>query len=162
MGDRPSSHHSSESLYPFNQKKALVFVFVDFLGCFFLSHRFHQSRGTRNKQKSAAYPDRVTDALIARFAFPRGTTAIVAAAYHDCGNDKNTSRCAYIEWKVKREFPTPLVSGYSAAALLAIIFAIPFGMRMLIHRDSGRWRNFGQAFYSAHLELFLGNGCLGK
>ncbi|XP_058834026.1 probable G-protein coupled receptor B0563.6 [Topomyia yanbarensis] len=51
--------------------------------------------------------------------------------------------------------------GYSAAALLAIIFAIPFGMRMLIHRDSGRWRNFGQAFYSAHLELFLGNGCLG-
>ncbi|XP_065077448.1 probable G-protein coupled receptor B0563.6 [Ochlerotatus camptorhynchus] len=51
--------------------------------------------------------------------------------------------------------------GYSAAALLAIIFAIPFGMRMLIHRDSGRWRNFSQAFYSAHLELFLGNGCLG-
>ncbi|XP_058445479.1 probable G-protein coupled receptor B0563.6 [Malaya genurostris] len=51
--------------------------------------------------------------------------------------------------------------GYSAAALLAIIFAVPFGMRMLIHRDSGRWRNFGQAFYSAHLELFLGNGCLG-
>ncbi|XP_055532130.1 probable G-protein coupled receptor B0563.6 [Wyeomyia smithii] len=51
--------------------------------------------------------------------------------------------------------------GYSAAALLAIIFAIPFGMRMLIHRDSGRWQNFGQAFYSAHLELFLGNGCLG-
>lgn len=68
---------------------------------------------------------------------------------------------APIEWKkIKREFP--LVSGYSAAALLAIIFAIPFGMRMLIHRDSGRWRNFGQAFYSAHLELFLGNGCLGK
>ncbi|KAL1404074.1 hypothetical protein pipiens_005463 [Culex pipiens pipiens] len=50
---------------------------------------------------------------------------------------------------------------YSAAALLAIIFAIPFGMRMLIHRDSGRWRNFGTAFYHAHLELFLGNGCLG-
>lgn len=54
------------------------------------------------------------------------------------------------------------LAGYSAAALLAIIFAIPFGMRMLIHRDSGRWRNFGTAFYHAHLELFLGNGCLGK
>ncbi|XP_055371328.1 probable G-protein coupled receptor B0563.6 [Condylostylus longicornis] len=51
--------------------------------------------------------------------------------------------------------------GYSAAALLAIIFAIPFGIRMLVHRDKGRWQDFGPAFYSAHLELFLGNGCLG-
>ncbi|KAL5277250.1 hypothetical protein ACFFRR_002464 [Megaselia abdita] len=51
--------------------------------------------------------------------------------------------------------------GYSAAALLAIVFAIPFGIRMLIHRDRGKWAEFGPAFYSAHLELFLGNGCLG-
>lgn len=53
-------------------------------------------------------------------------------------------------------------TGYSAAALLAIIFAIPFGIRMLVHRESGQWRNFFAAFYSAHLELFLGNGCLGN
>lgn len=33
---------------------------------------------------------------------------------------------------------------------------------MLVHKDLGRWNNFGQAFYAAHLELFLGNGCLGK
>ncbi|XP_044733465.1 probable G-protein coupled receptor B0563.6 [Chrysoperla carnea] len=51
--------------------------------------------------------------------------------------------------------------GYSAAALLAIIFAIPFALRVLIHKESGRWNNFPQAFYHAHLELFLGNGCLG-
>ncbi|XP_067636018.1 probable G-protein coupled receptor B0563.6 [Eurosta solidaginis] len=50
---------------------------------------------------------------------------------------------------------------YSTAALLAIIFAIPFGMRMLVHKDRGRWEEFGPAFYTAHLELFLGNGCLG-
>ncbi|XP_069700869.1 probable G-protein coupled receptor B0563.6 [Periplaneta americana] len=51
--------------------------------------------------------------------------------------------------------------GYSAAALLAILFAIPFGLRVLIHKDSGRWTSFPQAFYHAHLELFLGNACLG-
>ncbi|CAD7089999.1 unnamed protein product [Hermetia illucens] len=51
--------------------------------------------------------------------------------------------------------------GYSAAALLAIIFAIPFGIRMLVHKDKGRWQDLAPAFYSAHLELFLGNGCLG-
>ncbi|XP_054087640.1 probable G-protein coupled receptor B0563.6 [Zeugodacus cucurbitae] len=50
---------------------------------------------------------------------------------------------------------------YSTAALLAIVFAIPFGMRMLVHKDRGRWEEFGPAFYTAHLELFLGNGCLG-
>lgn len=54
-----------------------------------------------------------------------------------------------------------LVSGYSAAALLAIVFALPFAWRVLEHRDSGRWDNPGLAFYHAHLELFLGNGCLG-
>lgn len=35
-------------------------------------------------------------------------------------------------------------------------------MRMLVHKDRGRWEEFGPAFYTAHLELFLGNGCLGK
>lgn len=33
---------------------------------------------------------------------------------------------------------------------------------MIAHKDSGIWRHFGQAFYSAHLELFLGNACIGK
>lgn len=51
---------------------------------------------------------------------------------------------------------------YSTAALLAIVFAIPFGIRMLVHKDRGQWEEFGPAFYTAHLELFLGNGCLGK
>ncbi|CAO1388022.1 unnamed protein product [Diamesa hyperborea] len=50
--------------------------------------------------------------------------------------------------------------GYSASALLAIIFAIPFGIRLLFHRDRGRWRNFSEAFYSAYFELFLGNACI--
>ncbi|CAK9802557.1 Probable G-protein coupled receptor B0563.6 [Anthophora plagiata] len=51
--------------------------------------------------------------------------------------------------------------GYSAAALLAIFFCIPFAMRVLIHKEIGRWNSWAQAFYHAHLELFLGNGCLG-
>lgn len=55
-----------------------------------------------------------------------------------------------------------MFAGYSAAALLAILFAIPFALRVLIHKETGRWSNFPQAFYHAHLELFLGNGCLGK
>ncbi|KAH8409095.1 hypothetical protein KR009_006824 [Drosophila setifemur] len=50
---------------------------------------------------------------------------------------------------------------YSTAALLAIVFAIPFGIRMLVHKDRGQWEKFGPAFYTAHLELYLGNGCLG-
>lgn len=54
------------------------------------------------------------------------------------------------------------VSGYSAAALLAILFAIPFSLRLRIYKDSGRWSNLPQAFYHEHLELFLGNACLGK
>uniref|UniRef100_A0A1B0A5D0 G-protein coupled receptors family 1 profile domain-containing protein n=1 Tax=Glossina pallidipes TaxID=7398 RepID=A0A1B0A5D0_GLOPL len=53
-----------------------------------------------------------------------------------------------------------LVKAYSTAALLAIVFAIPFGIRMLVHKDRGQWQEFGPAFYTAHLELFLGNGCL--
>lgn len=52
--------------------------------------------------------------------------------------------------------------GYSAAALLAIVFALPFAIGMIAHKDSGIWRHFGQAFYSAHLELFLGNACIGN
>lgn len=55
-----------------------------------------------------------------------------------------------------------LFAGYSASALLAIIFAIPFGLRLLGHHDSGRWQHFGEAFYTAYFELFLGNACLGK
>ncbi|CRL04608.1 CLUMA_CG017676, isoform A [Clunio marinus] len=51
--------------------------------------------------------------------------------------------------------------GYSASALLAIIFAIPFGIRLLFHHDGGRWQHLGEAFYTAHFELFLGNACLG-
>ncbi|GJQ79490.1 hypothetical protein Trydic_g16343 [Trypoxylus dichotomus] len=50
---------------------------------------------------------------------------------------------------------------YSAAALLAILFALPFAWRVLIHRESGHWDNRILAFYHTHLELFLGNGCLG-
>ncbi|GLH08686.1 Putative G-protein coupled receptor [Gryllus bimaculatus] len=51
---------------------------------------------------------------------------------------------------------------YAAASLLAIAFAIPFGVRVLVHRETGRWTSRAQAFYHAHLELFLGNACLGK
>ncbi|XP_063233036.1 probable G-protein coupled receptor B0563.6 [Bacillus rossius redtenbacheri] len=51
--------------------------------------------------------------------------------------------------------------GYSAAALLAILLAIPFGLRLLVHPETGRWSNVLQGFYHAHLELFLGNACLG-
>ncbi|XP_012279156.1 probable G-protein coupled receptor B0563.6 [Orussus abietinus] len=51
--------------------------------------------------------------------------------------------------------------GYSAAALLAIIFCIPFAMRVLLYKETGSWSNKVQAFYHTHLELFLGNGCLG-
>ena len=52
-------------------------------------------------------------------------------------------------------------TGYSASALLAIIFAIPFGLRLLEH-ELGRWQHFGEAFYTTYIELFLGNACLGK
>ncbi|XP_063240811.1 probable G-protein coupled receptor B0563.6 isoform X1 [Bacillus rossius redtenbacheri] len=51
--------------------------------------------------------------------------------------------------------------GYSAAALLAILLAIPFGLRVLVHQETGRWGNVLQGFYHVHLELFLGNACLG-
>ena len=53
------------------------------------------------------------------------------------------------------------LTGYSASALLAIIFAIPFGRRLLNQEDNGRWKHLGEAFYTAHFELFLGNACLG-
>lgn len=55
-----------------------------------------------------------------------------------------------------------LSTGYSASALLAIIFAIPFGRRLLTQEDYGRWKHLGEALYTAHFELFLGNACLGK
>ncbi|XP_022899790.1 probable G-protein coupled receptor B0563.6 [Onthophagus taurus] len=51
--------------------------------------------------------------------------------------------------------------GYSAAALLAILFAVPFAWRVLVHEEFGNWDNLILAFYHTHLELFLGNGCLG-
>jgi len=54
------------------------------------------------------------------------------------------------------------VSGYAAASLLAILFAIPFGLRVVSRREAGQWSSLPQAFYHAHLELFLGNACLGK
>jgi len=53
------------------------------------------------------------------------------------------------------------VAGYSAAALLAILFCIPFALRVLTYKEIGGWSSWSQAFYHAHLELFLGNGCLG-
>ncbi|KAK0075329.1 hypothetical protein PV325_007040 [Microctonus aethiopoides] len=63
----------------------------------------------------------------------------------------------------RKNFTSSILSsnGYSAAALLAIIFCIPFALRVLIHKETGRWSNWPQAFYHAHLELFLGNACLG-
>ncbi|CAG9824855.1 unnamed protein product [Phaedon cochleariae] len=53
------------------------------------------------------------------------------------------------------------MSRYSVAALLAILLALPFAWRVLVHREQGHWRRPLAAFYFAHLELFLGNGCLG-
>ncbi|KAK9871533.1 hypothetical protein WA026_012907 [Henosepilachna vigintioctopunctata] len=50
---------------------------------------------------------------------------------------------------------------YSAAALLAILLALPFAWRVLIYKDDGHWCDLFPAFYFAHLELSLGNGCLG-
>jgi len=47
-------------------------------------------------------------------------------------------------------------SGYSAAALLAIIFALPFAWRVLVHKEKGHWDSPIPAYYFAHLELFLG------
>jgi len=51
--------------------------------------------------------------------------------------------------------------GYAVAALLAIVFALPFSSRILFHNEIGPWDNYAIAFYHAHLELFLGNACLG-
>ncbi|KAK2579674.1 hypothetical protein KPH14_011596 [Odynerus spinipes] len=67
-----------------------------------------------------------------------------------------------LDW-LAEVFELRLISsrGYSAAALLAILFCIPFALRVFIHKEMGRWNNWPQAFYHAHLELFLGNGCLG-
>jgi hypothetical protein len=59
-------------------------------------------------------------------------------------------------------WPPFCVAGYSAAALLAILFAIPFSLRLRIYKDSGRWSSLPQALYHEHLELFLGNACLGN
>ncbi|CAG7709972.1 unnamed protein product [Allacma fusca] len=53
------------------------------------------------------------------------------------------------------------VSGYSAAALMAILVAIPFTVRILLHSETGEWTNMYQAFFHTYLELYLGNSCLG-
>ena len=52
-------------------------------------------------------------------------------------------------------------AGYAVAALLAIVFAVPFSGRILFHNEIGPWSSFAQAFFHTHLELFLGNACLG-
>lgn len=56
----------------------------------------------------------------------------------------------------------PFHLGYAGAALLAIVFALPFSSRILFHNEVGPWKSFAQAFFHTHLELFLGNACLGK
>ena len=58
--------------------------------------------------------------------------------------------------------PLFLATGYAVAALLAIVFALPFSSRILFHNEIGPWTSFAQAFFHAHLELFLGNACLGN
>lgn len=44
---------------------------------------------------------------------------------------------------------------------MAIVFALPFSSRILFHNEIGPWNSFAQAFFHTHLELFLGNACLG-
>ncbi|CAB0045101.1 unnamed protein product [Trichogramma brassicae] len=52
--------------------------------------------------------------------------------------------------------------GYSLASLLALLFCIPFASRILGSQDeNGYWTSWPRAFYHAHLELYLGNSCLG-
>ncbi len=45
---------------------------------------------------------------------------------------------------------------------MAILFAIPFAVRILFHSEVGEWTNFLQASFHTHLELYLGNSCLGN
>ncbi|KAH1010117.1 hypothetical protein HUJ05_004469 [Dendroctonus ponderosae] len=71
------------------------------------------------------------------------------------GSELSRRMVGQIKW------PEALLLSYSAAALLAILFALPFAWRVLIHREHGHWENPIPAFYFAYLELFLGNGCLG-
>lgn len=54
------------------------------------------------------------------------------------------------------------IAGYSSAALMAIIVAIPFAVRVLFHNEVGPWSNLYQAFFHTYLELYLGNSCLGE
>ncbi|XP_056631675.1 probable G-protein coupled receptor B0563.6 [Diorhabda sublineata] len=51
--------------------------------------------------------------------------------------------------------------GYSLAALLALLCVLPFAWRVFVHREQGHWEDSIPAYYFAHLELFLGNSCLG-
>ncbi|XP_014206493.1 probable G-protein coupled receptor B0563.6 [Copidosoma floridanum] len=51
--------------------------------------------------------------------------------------------------------------GYSTASLLALAICISFTLRVLTHRDNLGWSSWLQAFYHVHLELYLGNSCLG-
>ncbi|OXA47422.1 putative G-protein coupled receptor AH9.1 [Folsomia candida] len=63
---------------------------------------------------------------------------------------------------VRNNFPVSMIElGYSSAALMAIIVAIPFAVRVLFHNEVGPWSNLYQAFFHTYLELYLGNSCLG-
>jgi hypothetical protein len=55
-----------------------------------------------------------------------------------------------------------MISGYSSAALAAIIVGIPFAVRVLLHNESGPWESAAIAFFHTYLELYFGNACLGK
>jgi hypothetical protein len=55
-----------------------------------------------------------------------------------------------------------MISGYSSAALAAIIVGIPFAVRVLLHNESGPWEFAAIAFFHTYLELYFGNACLGN
>lgn len=50
--------------------------------------------------------------------------------------------------------------GYAAASLFALLCAIPFTYRILVH-ETGRWASYGVAFLHAHVVLYFGNSCIG-
>ncbi|KAG5870968.1 hypothetical protein JTB14_006695 [Gonioctena quinquepunctata] len=80
--------------------------------------------------------------------------------YTDASKTSDGVGTAFTTAGVQASFKLP-TERYSVAALLAILFALPFAWRVLVHREHGHWGHPLPAFYFAHLELFLGNGCLG-
>ncbi|XP_068232567.1 probable G-protein coupled receptor B0563.6 [Palaemon carinicauda] len=50
--------------------------------------------------------------------------------------------------------------GYAAASLFALLCAIPFTYRILVH-DTGLWYTYSNAFFHAHVVLYFGNSCVG-